>query len=171
MATTSSKEMTLKGPYVTQAQTEAQTKEDVDLMEKKQRLWDSLSYSYGKQLEQSDASYNKAISQQDRALLGRGMQRSSYGMQTLGSLQNQKVKAQNDIGYAQIADYENRLYQLERDDVADKQWERSFAENQRQFNENLGFQKSEAERAQKNWQAEYDEQRRQFDANMEYQRE
>lgn len=132
------------------ASTVARNQQDVDQMSKKDRLWDSLSYTYGRQTDQSNESFNKAITQQDRNLLQRGMQRSSYGMQTLGDLQNQKIKAQNDIGYAKIADYENRLFQLEQQEKADEQWERQFAEGQRQFNEQMGFQQSEAERNQRN---------------------
>lgn len=144
-----------KDTGINYASTEAKSKEDVDLMDKKQRLWDSLTYSYDKQKEQSDRSFNKAISQQDRALLGRGMQRSSYGMQTLGNLRQGQINAQNDIESAKIADYENRVYQLERDEIADDQWERQFAEGKRQFDENMGFQRSEAERQQGNWEKEF----------------
>jgi hypothetical protein len=157
--------------FANYASTTAKSKSDVDQMDKRQRLWDSLSYTYGLQKDESNKSFDKAISQQDRTLLGRGMQRSSYGMQTLGDLQTQKMKAANDIGYAQIADYENRLQELEKQEQEQANWQASFDENQRQFNENLGFQKSEAERSQQNWQSEYDEQRRQFDENMAYQKE
>jgi hypothetical protein len=140
----------------TNVKTNAKTKDEVDQMSAKDRMWDSLSYSYGKKKEESDRSYDKAISQQDRALLQRGMQRSSYGMNTLGNLQNQKVNAGNDINSQLIADYENRLYQLDRDEIEDAFRQQQFDETKRQFDENLGFQKSEAERAQGNWQKEYD---------------
>ena len=140
----------------TNVKTNAKTKDEVDQMSAKDRMWDSLSYSYGKKKEESDRSYDKAISQQDRALLQRGMQRSSYGMNTLGNLQNQKVNAGNDINSQLIADYENRLYQLDRDEIEDAFRREQFDETKRQFDENLGFQKSEAERAQGNWQKEYD---------------
>ena len=91
----------------------AKTKKDVEQQSAKDRLWDSLDYSYGKQREQSDEAYDKAIAQTDRQALSRGMQRSSYNNATLANLQNQKVKAQNDITSSQIADYQNRLTALE----------------------------------------------------------
>ena len=96
----------------------ALTKEDVDQQDSKTRLWQSLEDSYGKQLEQSNSAYDKAISQADRQALSRGMQRSSYNNATLANLQNQKVKAQNDINSALIADYQNRLAQQEETEAA-----------------------------------------------------
>ena len=96
----------------------ALTKEEVDQQDSKTRLWQSLSDSYGKQLEQSNSAYDKAISQADRQALSRGMQRSSYNNATLANLQNQKVKAQNDINSALIADYQNRLAQQEETEAA-----------------------------------------------------
>ena len=95
------------------ATTTAKNRKDVDNMTAEERAWDSLNYSYGKKRESSDKSYNKAISQQDRTMQRRGMGRSSYGMQTLAGLQNEKNKAANDIYSEQIADYENRRYQIE----------------------------------------------------------
>ena len=153
----------------TNVKTNAKTKDEVDQMSAKDRMWDSLSYSYGKKKEESDRSYDKAISQQDRALLQRGMQRSSYGMNTLGNLQNQKVNAGNDINSQLIADYENRLYQLDRDEIEDAFRQQQFDETKRQFDENLGFQKSEAERAQGNWQKQYDADREDTAWNQTFQ--
>ena len=77
--------------------------EEVDQQDSKTRLWQSLEQSYGRQREQSNEAYDKAISQADRQALSRGMQRSSYNNATLANLQDQKVKAQNDITSAQIA--------------------------------------------------------------------
>lgn len=149
--------------------TTAQNKQDVDEMSKADRLWDSLSYSYGKQQEASNKSYDKAISQQDRAMVGRGMQRSSYGMNTLAGLRNQKINAANDIDSQKIADYENRLYQLEKDEDEKAYRDKTFEEQVRQFNENLGFQKSEAERAQGNVDREYEANRSDVAWNQAFQ--
>ena len=125
------------------ATTTAKTKKDVDEMTSEERLWDSLNYSYGKKGEQLSSEYNKAISQQDRALLGRGMQRSSAGMSTLGGLRNQKVKALDDNNSQLIADYENRLQTLREAEEARK------------------FQTSERE-AQQAWQSGENELARAF---------
>ena len=126
------------------ATTVARSKAQVDEMTPRERLWDSLNYSYGKKRENSDEQFRKAYSQADRQMLSRGMQRSAYGAQTLANLDKQRVDAQNDIFDNQIADYENRLYQIEQDERAQDQWERQFAEGQRQFNTNLEFQAGEA---------------------------
>lgn len=115
----------------------ATTKQEIDSKSARDRLWDALDYSYGVKKEQSDASYDQLYSQTGNQLLGRGMQRSSYGAQTLANIGTQKVEAQNAIESEKIADYTNRLYQIERDEVADQQWTDTFNENQRQFNENL----------------------------------
>lgn len=130
----------------------ATTKEDVDAQDSRTRLWQSLNYSYGRQLEQSNDAYQKAISQSNRAILQRGMQRSSYGAQVNANLMNDQVKAQNDIAAAQIADYQNRLGQIEQQEAEAERWQKQFDEGQRQFNENLAFQQSEAQRAQSNFE-------------------
>ena len=147
------------------------TKETVENMTARDRLWDSLDYSYGKKRDESNTAYDKAIAQQDRAMLGRGMQRSSYNAQTMANMRNEQVKAANDIYDAQIADYENRLADIEQQEKQDEQWERQFAESQRQFNENLAYQKERATVSDTQWQKNYDEQLRQFNENMAYQKE
>lgn len=96
----------------------ALTQEDVDQQDSKTRLWQSLEQSYGRQREQSNEAYDKAISQADRQALSRGMQRSSYNNATLANLQNQKVKAANDITSAQIAAYQSGLAQQEEAEAA-----------------------------------------------------
>lgn len=148
------------------ATTTAKNRKDVDNMTAEERAWDSLNYSYGKKRESSDKSYNKAISQQDRTMQRRGMGRSSYGMQTLAGLQNEKNKAANDIYSEQIADYENRRYQIDRDKVADDQWERTFGENQRQFNENLKENQRQFDTKNVQWWNEFNENARQFNENL-----
>ncbi len=137
------------------AATTAKNKQDVDNMTAEQRAWDSLTYSYDKKKEASNLSFDKAISQQDRTLMGRGLQRSSYAMNTLAGLQNSKIKAANDIESEKIADYENRRYQIDRDAANDAYLRQQYEEGVRQFNENLAFQKEEAARAQKNIEAEF----------------
>ena len=174
MATSTKKQLEedfTKNPQATSA-------EDVNNQDARTRLWQSLSYTYGKQADESNKAYDKAVSEADRAALARGMGRSSYNLQTQANLLNQKVKAQNDVNSALIADYQNRIgeieqqekeeerwnkqfdYQKERDTVADQQWEKQF-----------GYQKERDTVADQQWQKQYEEQLRQFNENMAYQRE
>lgn len=61
----------------------------------------NLAKSYDKQREASAQQYASAYSQTDRQMLGRGMQRSSYGSQTLANLLEAGAQAQQDIYDAQ----------------------------------------------------------------------
>lgn len=139
------------------------TKEELDAMTPQQRAWAALDYTYGRQVDKSNEDFAKAYSQAANAQISRGMQRSSYGAQTLANLQKQGVEAANDIRSQQSAAYANQLYQIERDEKADDQWQKQFDEGVRQFNEgqnltrsenalNRAFQTSERE-AQQNWQS------------------
>lgn len=166
----------------------ARTKAEVDAQSTKDRLWESLDYSYGQQRKANDKNYDQAYSQADRQMLSRGMQRSSYGAQTLANINQQRIDSNNNIWAAQIADYQNRLK-----DIEDTEWqrnfqERQFAENQRQFDTNLGFQRERAAAsdnqwqlsfdygkdrdaaADRQWQTQFDEGVRQYNTNLEYQR-
>ena len=176
--------------------TVARTKQDVDNMTKQERLWDSLNHAYGQQREASDRSFDKAYSQADRQALGRGMQRSSYNAQNLAGINNQKIKAQNDIWNNQIADYENRLGTLEQQEAEAERWERQFNASredaqwnrdfqQKQFDAgredvawNRAFQQKQADTANQQWQLNFDASRadtawnqgmqeRQFAANQD----
>ena len=151
----------------------ATTRQEIEGQSARERMWNELDYSYGKQIEQSNANYDKAVSESDRALLQRGMQRSSYGRQVHGNLLNQKNIAANDLGKAKIADYGNRLYQIERDEVADAQWEKSYALQQEQLAfqreqaaAQAAWQREQAEIASRQWQAEFDEGVRQYDTTL-----
>lgn len=142
------------------ATTTARTKADVDSMSKKDRLWDSLNYSYGKKRESSDKSYDQAYSQADRQALGRGMQRSSYNAQNLANINQRKVEAQNDIWDSQIADYENRLGQLEQQEEEADRWERQFAAGREDAAWNKEFQ-----------QKQYDANRSDIERNWAFQQQ
>lgn len=150
------------------ATTTARNQQDVNNMSARDRLWDSLNYSYGKKREESDKSFAKAYSQAVNQGIRTGMQRSSYGAQTLANINKQQIDAQNDIYDSLIADYENRVYQLERDELEDAWKQKQFDENQRQYNENLAFQKSQADRSQANWEKEFAETLAQNQWNREY---
>ena len=146
--------------------TTARNRQDVDSMDVRDRLWDSLNYSYGVKRENSDKSFDQAYSQADRQALSRGMQRSSYNNQTLANIANQKVEAQNAIYNEQIADYENRLYQIERDEEADRQWQASFDEGVRQYDTTMQYNKERAAAQDAQWQKSFDEGVRQFDVGQ-----
>lgn len=122
------------------ATTTAKTRDDVDSMSKRDRLWDSLNYSYGKKAERSDEQFRQAYSQADRQMLSRGMQRSSYGAQTLANLDQKRVEARNDIDSELIADYENRLQDIEQQEQQQANWQKQFDEGVRQYNTNLEYQ-------------------------------
>ena len=131
------------------------TKQEMDQMSARDQVWEALNTSYGQSIDKSNASYDSAIAQQDRSMIGRGMQRSSYGQQILANMQNQKVKAANDLEAQKNAEYMNRLYQIGRDEVADNQWERQFGENQRQFNENMAYNRDRAAVSDNQWERQF----------------
>ena len=125
------------------ATTTAKTKQDVENMDKRERLWDSLDYSYGNMAEQSNNNFAKQISQQNASMLQRGMQRSSYGGQIEAGLRAAQVKAANDIEAQKIAAYEDRLGQLEQQEQEQANWEAQFNEGKRQFDEGMGLQREQ----------------------------
>ena len=143
------------------ATTTARNQQDVDNMSKKDRLWDSLNYSYGLKREDSDRAYDKAYSQADRQALSRGMQRSSYNAQNLANINQQKITAQNNIWDTQIADYENRLADLEQQEAEAERWERQFAANREDTAWNQAFQEKQyqAGRDDAAWNQEFQAQK------------
>lgn len=132
------------------ATTAAKNKKEVDEMTPNDALWDSLNYSYGTKREESDQSFDKAISQTDRAALGRGMQRSSYLGSVLANLRQQKIKAADDIWNTQIADYETRKTALDQQALENERWERQFAATEEQNAWSRAFQEQQAELNAKN---------------------
>lgn len=123
---------------------QALTNEDVNAQDSKTRLWQSLSTTYGQRTEDSNKAYDQNIAAADRAAQQRGMGRSSYNLQTMANLGQEKATAADRINRELIADYQNRLsdleaqerqeafqreqfeYQKERNDVADQQWQMQF---------------------------------------------
>lgn len=129
-------------------------------------LWESLEYTYGKKREKSDREYDQLASRTDRQMLSRGMQRSSYGAQTLANVGRQKIEAQGDIYDAQIADYHDRVTQLERDEQQQENWEAQFDETRRQYDTNLAYQRERAAVQDTQWQKSFEENARQFNENL-----
>ena len=78
-----------------------QQTESTDLALQQQRA--GLQSSYDRQRENSAKQYAGAYSQSDRQMLSRGMQRSSYGAQTLANINKEGAEAQNYIGEQQGA--------------------------------------------------------------------
>lgn len=149
----------------------AKTKAEVEQQTKNDRLWESLDYSYGKNSDAIAKSYDQAFSQASNQLLKRGMQRSAYGTQQLANIEKQKIDAQEDNRRALIADYQNRLTDLENQEAARDLQERQFAESQRQFNENLAYNKDRAAASDNQFTLQFNEGQRQFDLGQALARE
>lgn len=141
------------------ATTTAKTRDDVDSMSKRDRLWDSLNYSYGKKAERSDEQYRQAYSQADRQMLSRGMQRSSYGAQTLANLDQKRVEARSDIDSELIADYENRLQAVEEAEQQQANWQKQFDEGVRQYDTNMAYQRERAAASDNQWNMSFNYQK------------
>lgn len=125
------------------------TQAEINNMSKRDRLWYDLEQSYGNQVDESNKSFANAYSEADRQLLSRGMQRSSYGAQTLANVDKSKIEAQNKILGERNAAYASGLRQIEQEEEAQRQWQLQYELQQQQL----------------------EEQRRQFDASMAWQRE
>lgn len=139
-------------------QAQAMDQADVDAQDSRSRLWQSMNYTYGSQRDEIAKNYDKAISQQDNAMLARGMQRSSYGAQIRSGLMNDSIEAQNDNYAAQIADYQNRIGQIEQQEKEDERWERQYAD-----------QRADQQWSQNFQQSQFDYQKEQADKQMAYQ--
>ena len=83
-----------------------QQQEQNDLRLQQQR--DALQSAYDRNRDQAAQQYAQAYSQADRALLARGMGRSSYGLQTLSNVALQGAQAQSDI-WRQQTEAENQI--------------------------------------------------------------
>lgn len=90
------------GSYYDQLRLAAQQKTQTsDLALAQQR--EALKYTYDRQREDALRDYAIRYSQADNMLLGRGMQRSSYGAQVLANIGIQGAKAQQAIAEQQAA--------------------------------------------------------------------
>lgn len=83
-----------------------QQQEQNDLRLQQQR--DALHSAYDRNRDQAAQQYAQAYSQADRALLARGMGRSSYGLQTLSNVALQGAQAQGEI-WRQQTEAENQI--------------------------------------------------------------
>lgn len=165
-----------------------------DLALQQQR--EGLQRTYDKQREASLKDFAARYSQADRQMLSRGMQRSSYGAQTLANIDLEGAKAQQELwdqqaaaegnidaqrtqlaqqlaqqlmGYEadQAADVLARIRQIE-----DQEYERGVAHQDRanSLSTQLYQILYQAERdkiADQQWQAQFDESVRQFDLQQQ----
>ena len=152
-------------PYYDQLRLSArQQQQRADLALQQQRA--GLQDTYDRQREASAKDYRQRYSQADRQMLSRGMQRSSYGAQTLANINQQGAEAQQRLWDAQgaaegnidaqraqlesqlgdqlrqydasmAADVLNRTRQL-----SDQEYERAQAQQQR--NDQMGLQLASA---------------------------
>ena len=144
-----------------------------------------LDADYQKQLEQSAKNFEGTYRAADRQMLGRGMQRSSYGSATLANINLEGAKAQQAIRDNQAAQAANigekrallnqqlnaTLAQLDAarqsdelaymDELEAREYDRLM--NDTQYRNQLAmqlyeyqFQKEQADLEQQRWQAEYD---------------
>lgn len=79
--------------------------EQQDLALQQQRQ--ALDYEFQKQQEASAREYNQVYSQADRQMLSRGMQRSSYGAQTLANIRQKAADVYMDLEGQRAAKAEN----------------------------------------------------------------
>lgn len=155
-----------------------------------------LQSTYDKQRQASAENYRNLYSQADRQMIGRGMQRSSYGAQVLANigvkgaeaqqaLYDQQGAAEANIGAqrsqlaqqlsAQLSQYaanqqSDVLKQINA--LRDQEYDRGWAAYQ--FDQQLAmqmqqfaFQQEQARIQQEQWQKQFDESVRQFDVQQE----
>lgn len=122
-------------------------KNDLALQQQKS----ALDYAFAKQQEAAEKEYNKVYSQADRQLLSRGMQRSSYGAQTLANIRQQQADVYMDLEgqlAAQGADIEAKRAQLG-DQLAAQINQYNAAQAQDELNRLRELQDQEYERGAK----------------------
>lgn len=118
----------------------------------------ALDYAFAKQQEAAEKEYNKVYSQADRQLLSRGMQRSSYGAQTLANIRQQQADVYMDLEgqkAAQGADIEAQRVQLG-DQLAAQMNQYNAAQAADELNRLRELQDQEYERALQNDAAQND---------------
>ena len=122
---------------------QAQTAEDVNNQDAKTRVWQSLNNAYNSKIDESNRSYNKSISQLNNTMLSRGMPRSSYAAQLNANMYNDMIKAQNDMRKSLIAEYQDRIGQIEAQEKESEFRDKQFEEGVRQFNAGQELTRSE----------------------------
>ena len=172
---------------------QALTNEDVNAQDSKTRLWQSLSTTYGQRTEDSNKAYDQSIAAADRAAQQRGMGRSSYNLQTMANLGQEKATAADRINRELIADYQNRLgdleaqerqeafqreqfeFQKERANIGDQQWQQQFDYGKErdtvgdtQWQQQFGYQQERDKVGDTQWQKSFDQSNKQWQAQFDY---
>ena len=118
-------------PAVPGSATKSEADRQAAIDDQKQNLWDSLEYSYGKKIEKSNKQYADAKNTADLQSQKRGMGRSSYNQQILANYDRDAAEAANDIYSEMIADYQNRVGEIEKNALENEHWEAEFGEKVR----------------------------------------
>lgn len=138
-------------------QPQATTQADVNNQDAKTRTWQSLESTYGQRIEESNKAYDQSKIAADMAALQRGMGRSSYALQTAANIDQQKATAADRIRSEMVADYQNRLGQIEQQELENKRYDEQWA-----------YQKERDSVADKQWKLQFDAQQEQFKQQFEY---
>ena len=80
-----------------------------------------------------------------------------------------KYSDDRNFQYGQFVDDRNYQYQVDRDAVADQQWQSEFDEAVRQYNQDYNYQVDRDKVADSQWQKEFMEAQRQYNQNYNYQ--
>ena len=80
-----------------------------------------------------------------------------------------QYNAERDYDYSKFADDRNFNYQVDRDAIADSQWQQQFDESMRQWNESFAYQQNRDQISDAQWQKQFDESNRQWNEAFQYQ--
>ena len=127
---------------------------EIDAQNKRQRLWDELSFASSQKADTLKKEYAKTYSQAGLNALAKGMQRSSYNAQTLANIDTQKVEALNANEGEKMAAYSSGLREIDAEEAKMRQWQQQFDLEQ----ERLAFEREQAAQAQANWEREFEAQ-------------
>lgn len=103
--------------------------------------------NYDNSIKEAQLANNSALAQIAYEALQKQLELSLQGFQYNNTLIMQKLEAVNQ--------QEDRYYQRYQDVLSQINTENALAEQIRQYNESLAFQKQEAQREQSNWEKEY----------------
>lgn len=142
----------------------AKTKADVQNQSSRDRAWDELETKYSQERAESDKAYDQNKAAFERGLIGKGMQRSSYGGQVAAGYDKEKINAQNKSFENQIAAYQKEVDAIEQREAEERyrnaqlglQYAQLEQQN-KQFEAEMKYKQDQADIAQKNteWQQKF----------------
>lgn len=152
-------------------QPQATNQAEVDAQDSRTRLWQSMDTTYGAARDEIGRQFDQARVNADNQALSRGMQRSSYNNATLANLDTQRARAIENNYSQQIADYQNRLFDIEQAEQQQANWQAEFDANQAQqaWSNQMAEQQWAAQQSQQEWQNAFSQQ--QFEAQQNQWRE